>query len=70
MSLLEMAGPGAGGHVLEHGALDVLEHQVEIQAFVGHVAGAEVEIEESVVIDVPEIRAHRRAWRGRGRPAA
>ena len=41
-------------------ALDVLEHEVDVQALVGHVAGSQVDVEEPVIVDVAEVRAHRR----------
>ena len=40
--------------------IDVLEHEVDVQALVRHVAGPQVDVEVAVVVDVPEVRAHRR----------
>ena len=60
MPLLKVAGSGTGGHILEQTTLDILEHHLDVEAFVRHVAGAEVEIEKPVVVEVAEIHAH---WR-------
>ena len=57
--LLEMARPGRAGDVLEPEALDVAEHQLDVQALVRHVAGPQVDVEEPVVVHVAEVRAHR-----------
>ena len=39
-------------------SLDVLEHDVGHQVGVGRLAGAQVNVEEAVVVDVAEIGAH------------
>ncbi len=49
--LLQVAGPGRLGHVLEP-AVDVGVHQVGDQARQAHPARAEMEVEVAVVVDV------------------
>ncbi len=63
MPLLKVAGAGRNSDVVETRARNVSEHEVDVQSLVRHVAGAEVDVEEPVVVDVAEIRAH-----GRHRP--
>ena len=36
-----------------------LEHEIDVQALVRHVAGPQIDIEISVVVDITKVRAHR-----------
>ena len=52
-------GPGRRGDVLEPPAADVAEQHVGHQVGVRRPAGPQVDVEEAVVVDVAEVRAHR-----------
>ena len=57
--LLKMPRARGDRHVLEPAAADIVHQDVGHQVGIGRAAGAQVEIEEAVVVDVAEIRAHR-----------
>ena len=59
MPLLEVAGPRRGGDVLEPPAAVVSEQHVGHQVRVRRPAGPEVDVQESVIVQVAEVRAHR-----------
>ncbi len=74
--LLQMAGAGGLGHVVEAPAGVVAQQDVRDQRAERRRPGAEVDVEEAVVVDVADVGAHRRhdardAGRGRhvGEPA-
>ncbi len=60
VSLLEVAGAGRLGHVLESAPSTFLIHQVRDQARQAHPARPEVDVEIAVVVDVAEVGAHDR----------
>src|SRR5262249_51630501 len=59
MAFLEVPGPRRRGAVFEPPAAVVPEQQVRHQIRVRRPAGPEINIEESVVVQVAEVRAHR-----------
>ena len=64
MSLLEMAESPVPGDVGKAFARLVVIHDIGHEGVVGRVAGAEVKIEEAVVVEVSKVAAH-----GKGQPA-
>ncbi len=60
VALLEMAGPGGGRDVDESSPLPIQEHAVGHQHAVRRGSGSQVEIEKAVVVEVAEVRPHRR----------
>ena len=55
-----MSGAGGSGHVRERAALAVAEHHVGHERGIGGRARAEIEVQEAVVVEVAEVRAHGR----------
>ena len=58
VAFLQMPEPARRGHVLEEGPPGVAEHQVRDEHAVVRVARAEIHVEESVVVQIPEVRPH------------
>ncbi len=58
VALLQVAEVGCGGDVLEGAAFGVAEEAVREEGLVGGVAGAEIDVEPAVVVEVAEVGAH------------
>src|SRR2546430_359498 len=59
VSLLKMPEPALEGDLLEPSPFNAAEHSVGDDRTKIRVAGAEIEIEPAIVVDVAEIAAHR-----------
>ena len=60
MSLLKMTRPRRDRDVIKFSPLDIFEHQVGNEHLEGHAAGAEIDVEKAVVVDVGAVAAHHR----------
>src|SRR2546427_12349194 len=59
VTLLQISDVGGGRHVLEEPALGIAEQAVRNQRAQRRLAGADVDVEPAVVVEVAEVRAHR-----------
>src|SRR6516164_5797958 len=58
MPLLQMPEAAVGGYVLKISAAIVMEHSIRQQRFICRLAGAEIDVEPTVVVKVAKVRAH------------
>src|SRR5438105_13331136 len=59
MALLEIAEPAGGGDILKPFARVISKHAVGNNRLEVGIAGPKVEVQKSVIVEIPEIRAHR-----------
>src|SRR5579859_7451380 len=58
VALLQMSEPAGGGDVLEEFALSVTEHAIRDQGGEVGIAGSEIKIEPTVIVEIAKIRPH------------